>query len=327
MYAPSRRLSSQGIIALSLLLYTLGLLLYALPLDPWRTALYEQMGWRLPVPLDLSYSSLLEFAVLVPALSMISIRLTDFFFLHDKYEQRLSLLILPLIMYAGLYQSGSYDGLVIAGSLGVLWLLLGSYQDTECPSRMVLVGALLGGLGLYHAKALLLLPVLVLMLYRLRCLSLRNLLATLHGLALTAFIALPIFYLLDQDLLFWHLGQWVHSWGVWGWTMEASGTSYSDLLPLIVLVVFLLVGVGMHYVRAQGENVRQREQEASLIQLSIGGIACAILSSESVAVLYLVICVPIVTLLTRGIGQLRGRAQRIALSTIAVLLLLTAIFH
>ncbi|MDO4692272.1 MAG: DUF6427 family protein [Porphyromonadaceae bacterium] len=328
MYAPSRRLSSQSIVLLSIVLYGIGLLLYALPLEVWREELYNQINWPIPEVPQRPSSSWLEFAIFVPVLAITLIRLADFFVLLDKYEQRLSLLYLPLLLYIGLHPTcGGYYWPIPAGVLGVLGLLLGSYQKGECPSRMVLVGALLGLLGLSQAKVLLLLPILLLMLYRLRSLSLRNLLATLHGLILSAFIATPVLYLADQDYLLTHLRAWGESWQTWSWPFIASGVSYPDLLSLVVVSVFLFFGIGMHYIRAQGENVRQREQEASLMQLSIGGLICATLSAESFEAFYFVISIPSVILLARGMGQLRDRAQHIALSITIILLLITALLH
>lgn len=324
MSRSSKQLPRSSVYQLSILLYILGVVLSWLPIGLWLSALYPEQSW-LSSELVEGLDGMVEVLLIIPLLVLAANRLGDYFVLLGKYEQSLAMMVLPLMLLGILqYSPISLDWLIVAASLGVIYLLMDGYQIFESPAILLAIGLAMGLLDIIHAKSALMLPIIIVLLYRLRSLSVRNVVALLHGVCLAFLVSVPALYLLRPELSATHWPTWWSAWTHWSplapWEMGA----WYERLPLFVLIAFWLMSVAVHYLKPRNENIRQREQEVALMQLSLWGIVSSLISGDTSQIFELMVCIPIGLLNVKALSQLSGYVHKASLVLTSILLLTMA---
>ena len=159
--------------------------------------------------------------------------------------------------------------ILTAGAVLVTWLLLflqlGTYQDTHHRHTYLLLGLLTGGLALTTPVYLTLLPILLWGGYHLRSLSLRSVVALLMGLLLPLWILFPILALQGEEVL-----QTAYSWSISTCSLpnlrEGIHLSSLSLVTYLLYLGFYLLGVVLYRGRYYRESVRHRDMFATLLR-------------------------------------------------------------
>lgn len=286
--------------------------------SPWsyalRSSLMHYLGWEASA---FSWGELLSAYVLSLAFSYPIQRIVDHYLLLDKSDQSLSgALILMSSFVLMLHTPWPYWGLILVYAGGVM-LLFQSYQRRRMGSSMLITGLLLGVGSYFNAKVLLLLPLIIAIMYRQRCLSLRHALSLVHGLVL---YALSAFALLGIELGSERLAEWSVQWSAWeSIPMSSALGSYGWLAFVLMLIGSL--AIALFASGGGGQSVRQIEQLQSLMYILIAGIVLTIFDSYGAFFFAAMLPMPVSVFTTRAIGRLRSvQQQRVAVGLVMILL-------
>ncbi|MBF1067493.1 MAG: hypothetical protein HXL25_02995 [Porphyromonadaceae bacterium] len=204
--------------------------------------------------------------------------------------------------------------ILTAGAVLVTWLLLflqlGTYQDTHQRHTYLLLGILTGGLALTTPVYLTLLPILLWGGYHLRSLSLRSVVALLMGLLLPLWILFPILALQGEEVL-----QTAYSWSISTCSLpnlrEGIHLSSLSLVTYLLYLGFYLLGVVLYRGRYYRESVRHRDMFATLLRYPLLLlVAYPLLGTEGQLLLPLLFF-PLSILLARGFSGLSPRWMRV----------------
>lgn len=292
-----------------------------LALSPTVAPLRSWLLGDLPVPSNrFSWSELWGAYLASIALTLVTQRTIDYYLLLEKREHGLSRALSILILFALLLRLPWQLWWLPFGFVVAAATIFGAYQMRGRASQFLLLGLGLGGLSLYSAKVLLLLPLLWTMMYQQRTLHFKHFLASVHGVLLTAFGA---FAVLGVERSLELAQRWLVQWSEWNispWGMQGYGAyswlAFGGLSALTIGLVAYISGISFSSVR----HLVQQQSLTSMLFLALGLWAF----DASTPTLFAVLAhLPFVVLLTKGIALLpRLRYQRWGTISLMVVLFL-----
>lgn len=285
-------------------------LFFALFLTPSTVSLVPEVdGLRLP--LHPSMTSLLQRLLslaLVLLLGIGSVLLGERYLLIEKGERPTMLLFL-LAFFATTPCSSLTIGVALLASWLLLFLQLGTYQDTHQHQTYLLLGVITGGVSLVQPLYLVLLPLLLWGGYHLRSLSVRSIVALLVGLVLPLWIALPLVALQGPSLL-----EEAYAWLLQGLPLPDPrlGAPFELLAPVsyLLFVLLYLLGIVLYQRRYYRENVRQRDMLSMLGRYPLLLLGVIPLLGREAVMLLPVLFLPLSLLLARGLGALPAKLAK-----------------
>lgn len=240
-------------------------------------------------------------------LTLITQRSIDYYLLLKKSEQSLSRTLSILILFALTLRLPWQLWALPLGYIVALSSLFDIYQKRDQAVLFLILGLGLGGLSLYSAKAILLVPLIWAIMYQQRTLYLRHLLALIHGIVL---IALGAFGVLGVEPSLqlgqsW-LGQW-HEWHPIPWGVGGYAPYSWLAFGLLGLVCISLVIYGS----SSYSSVRHSAQLQSLISMLFVGLGLWSFDASCPMLFASLLHLPLVVLLCKAIVRLpRLRYQR-----------------
>ncbi|MDO4707503.1 MAG: hypothetical protein Q4A61_03650 [Porphyromonadaceae bacterium] len=234
-------------------------------------------------------------------LTLITQRSIDYYLLLKKSEQSLSRTLSILILFALTLRLPWQLWVLPLGYIVALSSLFDIYQKRDQAVLFLILGLGLGGLSLYSAKAILLVPLIWAIMYQQRTLYLRHLLALIHGIVL---IALGAFGVLGVEPSL-QLGQsWLSQWHEWHsipWGVEGYAPYSWLALGLLGLVCISLV---IYVVSSSYNSVRHSAQLQSLISMLFVGLGLWAFDASCPMLFASLLHLPLVVLLCKAIVRL-----------------------
>lgn len=296
-------------IAFSEIVLWVGLFLLTFFFAPLLTGGSSGDGWRMPLlAAELALpAKLLALGGLI-LLGIGSALLGERYLLIEKGE-RVTMLLFLLAFFTTTPSFGATTAVALFVSWLLLFLQLGTYQDTHQRHAYLIQGLLTGVLALLHPLYLVLLPILLWGGYHLRSLSLRSIVALVVGLFLPLWIILPILALQATEVL-----EQAYHW----WASSASLPQLSrgiQLTPSLLTVYLLFIGLYLlgallYRGRYYRESVRHRDMSSALKRHVLLLLLLFPLGGQGATPLLPLLFLPLSLLLARGLSTLSYRLVR-----------------